>query len=212
MKIKYLVLALAACTAFGSALAAPANPWYVGASWGGVNTNASTADFKQSLVNQGYNVTSVSFDEPSTGWKVFGGFEFLDNFAVEVAYLDFGKINSTTKVSGVADVKALVRAATNAHAYSIKGGTVDLVGQLHTGPVVLFAQAGAVRWNADINVNAVNTRVSASGSASGTGLHWGAGVKVPIFHDRLNLRFGWESYRVSGRWIDFYSGGLSFHF
>ncbi len=214
MKTRYQVaVALAACLAAGAAVAAPVTqPWYVGASFGGLNTNASASDFKQALVSRGFNVTSVSLDEPNTGWKVFGGFQFLPNLAVEASYADLGKIHSNVKATGVTNVTALVQAAADTHAYSIEGWSVALVGMVHAGPTVLFAKLGGTRWRADIDVNAVNTGISTSRSESGTGMDWGAGLKVPFFNNRIAFRAEWDGFRVSGRWIDFYSAGVEFHF
>lgn len=214
MKTRYqIAMALAACLAGGSAVAAtPSLPWYVGGSYGGVNTNASASDLKQVLVNKGYNVTSVNLGEPSTGWKLYGGFQFLPYLGVEAGYQDLGKIDATVKASGVSNIKGIVKTTLNNEPYSFDGWNVDLVGMLPVGPTVLFAKAGAVWWSADITATAINTGVTASRSDSGTGAHWGAGLKFPMYNNRIGIRGEWEEYRVNGRWIMFYSAGVEFHF
>lgn len=213
MKTKYRVpIVLAACLSAAAAVAAPPQSWYVGGSFGGVNTNVSGNDLRQALVNQGFNITSVNFDDATTGWKLFGGYQFMSNLAVEASYVNLGKIDTTVKATGVTDVNALVQTAANAHGYSIEGGSIDLVGLLPLGPAVLFGKLGATYWHANIDVDAVNTGVSISRSKNGTGANWGAGVKFPVFHNQIQIRAEWESIRVSSRWIDFYSAGVEFHF
>jgi OmpA-OmpF porin, OOP family len=208
-----IAMACAAFLAAGSVFAAPPpRPWYLGASGGGVNSSASGSDLQQALVSRGYNVTSVQLDEPNTGWKVFGGFRFHPNWAAEVGYTDLGEVKTTVAATGVTDVNAIVQDALAAHDFSAQGWTADLVGMMPAGPTWLFAKAGLVRWNADIKVREVNTGINASRTENGTGAHWGVGIKVPVYRQRVNLRAEWERFDVSGEWIDFYSAGLEVRF
>jgi len=72
-KIVFILL-----TTLGVYISAQANEAYVGLGVG------------QSIIKNG------QFDENDTGFKVFGGYRFNPNLAVEAAYLNFGKPGITT--------------------------------------------------------------------------------------------------------------------
>lgn len=208
-----LISAVAVAAATGSAVAADtANPWYLGANLGTVNTGASSANLQQSLTSQGYNVTSVNVDKPGTGWKIYGGFQFHPNWAVELGYVDLGEVTSNVTATGITNVNTLVQDALNAHDFSARGLTFDLLGMVPAGPILLFARAGGMHYKADVRVQETNTGISASAVEWGTGAHYGVGVKLPVYEERVNLRGEWERFHVNGEWIDLYSIGAEFHF
>src|SRR5947199_5705699 len=84
--MKFIVKTLAAATAF-IALSAQAEGLYVGGSIG-------TTRYK------GDDIGGLATDRSSTGGKVYGGYEFTPNVAVEAGYADVGKASSAA-----ADVK-----------------------------------------------------------------------------------------------------------
>jgi len=215
MKTRLLIMLIAAFAggAAGTAWAAvPADPWYLGAGFGSVNTGASASNLQQALVSQGYNVTSVKEDKPTTGWKLFGGFQFHPNWAAEFGYTDLGEVTSHVTATGVTNINAIVQDALDAHDFSAQGWSVDIMGMLHAGPVMLFAKFGGVHYKADVKVQEVNTSTTASRTVWGTGTHYGVGVKVPVYQNRFHQRGEWERFHVSGEWIDLYSIGAEFHF
>ncbi|MDE2235028.1 MAG: outer membrane beta-barrel protein [Gammaproteobacteria bacterium] len=203
---------LAACAAGSVTAAVPADPWYVGGGYGIVNTDASASQLQQALVNQGYNVTSVTLDKPNTGWKLYAGFQFHPNWAVELGYAELGEVTSHVTASGVLDVNQFVQDALDAHDFSANGVTLDLMGMVHTGPVALFAKLGGVHYKADVKVYEVNSGINADRSQWGTGLHYSAGAMLPVYQNRVNLRGEWERFRISGEWIDLYSLNVEYHF
>jgi OmpA-OmpF porin, OOP family len=69
--------------------------WYSGLSVGGsqigLNDNA--------LPVAGATATSLTKDESSTGFKLFGGYRYNQNFALEGGYTDLGKFNARRDVT-----------------------------------------------------------------------------------------------------------------
>ena len=67
-------------------------------------------------------MTTLSSDDNDTGWKLFGGYQFHRNWAIEGSYYDLGKFNASGVVTGTA-TPASVSA-------KIKGWGVTAVGIL----------------------------------------------------------------------------------
>jgi OOP family OmpA-OmpF porin len=79
----------------GSAAGQAAQNYYVGASFG-------QSKFKDACSGL---PAGFSCDENGTAWKLFGGYQFNPNLAVEVAFTDLGKADATSPAGG-ASVKA----------------------------------------------------------------------------------------------------------
>jgi OOP family OmpA-OmpF porin len=85
------------------AMAAPAaraagTGWYAGVGGGWSSFDGNAVDIAPTLAGESYTVTSL--DDSSTGWKVFGGYQFNKNWAAELAYTDLGKFSMNADVSG----------------------------------------------------------------------------------------------------------------
>ena len=133
------------------------------------------------------------FDGSDTGFKLFGGYSFNDNFAVELAYLDggapddrFGNINVELEVSGL-----------NASA----------VGRLPVSNTVsLFGKLGFASY--DVEATASSGGLSASEDDSDTALSYGVGASIGVA-DRFEVRVEWEAIDVDDGAFSFLSvGGL----
>ena len=161
MKLSATIV-LATCTA-------AALPALAADSGGYVGLGAGKADWKASSIN------GVTGDSSGTAGKVFGGYQFNKNLAVELGYSDLAKFGG----SGTGSARA--------HAT-----TVDAVGLLPLGDTAFSALA---------RVGVANTRtrttslLGVESSDSGTDAHAGLGLQYNLSKNAA-IRGEWERYRV----------------
>jgi len=125
----------------------------------------------------------VSCDEKDSSWKIFGGYQFNRNFAVEVGYANFGEAN----VSGPGGSATVEATAFDAVAV----GILPLAERFSVyGKLGLFYA----------DVEASNT-LGASDSDNETGLTFGVGVRYD-FTRNLGVRAEWQRYQEVGEDID----------
>ncbi|MEN8132869.1 MAG: outer membrane beta-barrel protein [Pseudomonadota bacterium] len=151
----FFALMAATLLVVGKSALAVEGGFYLGGSLGGAASkltvsNPDQADFK--------------FDETDFAWKVFGGYHFLQFFAVEATYRDFGSPSTTT---GSAKIDQT--------ATDVSG----LVG-LPLGPLFLFGKLGVVFWDADYVVD--------GNKSSDSGPDFSAGLGASLDITRIRLR------------------------
>src|SRR5205085_1339549 len=88
---------LLALTAIASnpAVADDDSGWYVGVNIGQSSAEIDEERISDSLLGAGLSVSSFSKDDSDTGYKLFGGYQFNENFALEGGYFDLGKFGYT---------------------------------------------------------------------------------------------------------------------
>jgi OOP family OmpA-OmpF porin len=166
---------------------------YLGAGVGGTQAHIDTSGINGSK------------DESDTGWKVFGGYQFHRNIAVEVGYYDLGKASfggtvGTTPVGG---------------SFRTTAGAASVVGILPLGDFALFGKLGVAYSEQKTNV----TVGAASGSATDrtTNVAYGLGVRYDVTTN-IGVRAEWERFRVGGNNgggkndIDLYTLNLLYRF
>ena len=82
------------------AFAADEKGWYLGAGYGQSEAAVDKAKINGAYVTGSYTSASTTADETDTGWKLFGGYQFTRNWAVELAYVDLGKFFDEYKSDG----------------------------------------------------------------------------------------------------------------
>jgi OmpA-OmpF porin, OOP family len=205
-------LGLVALALIASSLAmAQESGWYVGGSIGRSKATIDNKRIVDSLTYGGLATTSIHDDDHDTGYKVFGGYQFNRNFALEGGYFNLGKMDFT--------------------AYTLPGGTLngslktqglnlDLVGLLPiTRKFSAFARAGVTRAK-------TSDAFSASGAAGvvnpapGDKRAWNAKAGVGLqyqINETFGLRAELERYRITDAInvrgdIDLLSAGLVIRF
>jgi OOP family OmpA-OmpF porin len=158
------------------ALTAHAEGPYVGGSIG-------TSKYK------GADIGAVATDKSSTGGKIYGGYGFTPNIAVEAGYADLGKFKSAA-----GEVKG-------------NGLFVDAVGTVPiTQSLSALGRVGAFNGKLKDNLN---------GNSSGTNLKAGLGLQYD-FNKQTGVRAEWERYKFKGvnekPSADLYSIGVNHKF
>ncbi len=144
-------------------LAAP--PYYAGVGIG------------QSYVEENNVFAGDDFDDEDFGFKVFGGYNFHKNFAVEIDYLNFGE--PSDNISGV-DIKIK-----DFYALALYGiGKLPLSDRFE-----LFAKLGVAYW--DGRAEARFMGVTARSDEDGTELAYGLGASYS-FTDKYAIRIEYE--------------------
>lgn len=110
----------------GSLMAATALAQEAGYPYGGLSIGRSQAKIDEpritaNLLSGGLTTTGMTRDESSTAYKLFGGYQFNRNFALEGGYFNLGKFGftSTTVPAGALDGRI-----------KLQGLNLDLVGTL----------------------------------------------------------------------------------
>jgi OOP family OmpA-OmpF porin len=182
--------------------------WYAGAGLGGAWTGVSGSDLDSRLAGLGYTTSSV-VDDVDIGWKVFGGYQLHEYFALEAIYVDLGDVSSTISAS-VPDPVQFVADASTVHPYSVNGAA--LAGVL-TWPVndniLVFGKFGGFRWNADIRVWCS----TCLGTSTADGWDWmgGAGAEYDFAND-VGVRLEWEHYATDRDDVELFSGSVLYRF
>jgi hypothetical protein len=135
----------------------------------------------------------VSFDANATGYKAIAGFRFLDWLAIEGNYVDLGSGDDNIAGQRVE--------------FTADGISVSAVGFLPIGPVDLFARAGGINWNSEVEVPAADVR----GGDKGTNFVYGAGAQFRIWS--LSLRAEYERFDIGAAdKVDMVSLGVTWTF
>ena len=167
------------CGLIATSQAVAEKGWYIGASAGSSHIDDDIA--------KGGLITSGTVDGSSTGFKIFGGYQFFDNLAVDLALVDLGK----AKYSG------------NYYSLPVTGGTVDIwglniaaVGILPVNPSFsLFAKAGIFAWEA----KAKDTTGGAAFSTKENGADFSFGLGMSYhFTKNWSARLELERFKVGG--------------
>lgn len=186
-KYVQLLLIFAACGVSGSVLAGAESGFYVGGSIG-------TAEVDYSDSDPDFEDVEIDFNDDDSAYKVFAGYNFgilpLLDLAVEGSYVDFGKMEDD-----IEDVAASIE---------LDALTLSGVVGVTLGPVGLFAKAGMVSWDGDVEA------FSESDSESGTDPMYGVGAKLQF--GSLAVRAEYEWYDLDEIEVDYYSVGLAYTF
>jgi hypothetical protein len=106
------------------------------------------------------------FDDEDSGYKLIAGWRVIDNFGVEVNYIDHGN--------------ALVPPDTRLGAETISGFAVGYI----DFPVIdLFAKAGATSWQVDLDT------VGFNGSDDDFDFAWGVGIQARFWSFGARLEY-----------------------
>lgn len=102
----------------------------------------------------------LSFDDSAFGWRIHGGYEFNDNFAVEGAYFDSGEAEDTVSGQSVE--------------VELTGFLVSLVGMIPVGGdnTRLFAKLGYYDGEAEASAGGITVEDDESGLSIGAGIRY----------------------------------------
>ena len=119
-----------------------------------------------------FGVEVDDFDASDTGFKVFGGYRFMDYFAAELEYIDGG-----TAEDGVAEI-------------DVSGWNVSGLGRLPLGEKFnVFAKLGMIFWDADLGG-------IARGSESGEDFSWGIGAGYSLT-EQFGVQVEYQGFEIS---------------
>lgn len=142
---------------------------------GGVGDFSSAVDEINSLDD--VDDVGIDFSDSDNATKLFAGWRFNRFFAVQADFVDFGDSSGfvSTSAQGTSDVQGIAP---------------SVVGTLPLGPVELFARAGMMFYEIDLNLT--GGRVI---DESGEDWLWAAGIGIDIA-ERLNLRLEYEEIDI----------------
>lgn len=157
---------------FGSAAQAADNGFYLG---------AAAIQAKIDNIGEDFDTGSLDdFEIDNTSWKLIGGFRPIDNFAVELNYMDLGD-ESRNVTGGRFDAEAKAYAA-----YA--------VGFIPIGPIDLYAKGGLVRWETEANLSLSGLQQGFRLDDDGTEFGYGLGVQARL--GSLGARLEYEQFDV----------------
>ena len=157
---------------------------------------------------------SISCDDKDSSWKIFGGYQFNRNFAVELGYADLG----TSSASGVVSTGlGPITASANFEATVFELTAVGVFPV--TERVSLYGRAGLYRADVELSGSGTlgATTIPVRETESNSDLTLGIGVRFGITRN-LSLRGEWQRYmdvgsdEVGESDIDVLSLGVLFRF
>lgn len=216
MKFKQtsIMLSVAALAGLAAlpALAQDKNGWYAGASVGRTGASIDDDRITRGLAGQGLVTRSIDDRDTDRGYKIFGGYQFHRNFAVEAGYFDLGSFGYTATTTPPGSLSGDIR---------IKGVNLDLVGLWPiTDKFSALARVGvtSARTRGDFASSGAVTMpyANAHPSERGTNVKFGAGLMYD-FTPALGVRVEAERYRVNDSvrnkgHVDMVSLGLVYRF
>ena len=195
MTTRTIALRLLGMAGIGSLVAITANAQDGGYYYGGASIGQSRARIDEeritaSLLAGGLRTTAMTKDERSTGYKLFGGYQFNRNIALEAGYFDLGRFGFTSTTLPTGTLNGQIR---------LQGVNLDLVGSVPLSE----------RWSVLGRVGAQSARARDNFTGSGavivsnpnpskrdTGYKFGAGLQY-AFTPSLLVRAEGERYRVN---------------
>ncbi|HSA88317.1 MAG TPA: outer membrane beta-barrel protein [Burkholderiales bacterium] len=146
--------------------------WYVGAAIGQTEVNLDCTG-------------TTACDDKDSSWKIFAGYQFNRNFAVEFGYTDLGEATASTPPIGIIPPASVAIESTVWELVAV--GILPLADRFSA-----YGKLGLYRADTDVAVNFVGLG-SVTDSDSNTDLTFGIGVRFDIT-PHLGVRLEWQRY------------------
>jgi OmpA-OmpF porin, OOP family len=154
------------------------------------------------LSDDGFDDAGIDVDDSDTGFKIFGGYSFNNNFAVELSYFDLGEVNGAFNEPFVGNVSFDV---------GISGFNASAVGRLPVSDTFsLFGKLGFASYDVDGHVSIAGVG-SGSDSSSETDLSYGVGAALS-FGGQWEARIEYEAIDVDSGDANMLSVGAMYRF
>jgi len=142
-------------------------------------------------------ITSGPVDGSDSGMKLFGGYRFGRSLALELAYVDLGKLTYSGDFSGSPVTGGTVK---------VSGLNTSLVATHQATPKLgLFAKAGLYAWNA--KASDLTGGVPFSSKDDGADLSFGVGADY-FFTKNVGARVEWEHFELDPGKASLLSAGI----
>lgn len=199
--MKRFALALAVALGLVSMPAMAADPgFYAGVGIGQFNTEIDDVSF----VDDGESGSvSLGFDDDDTGFKIFGGYQFLPWLGAELGYVDGGTASESYSDPDLGDLKLEV---------DVSAITVAAVGTLPIGDMFeLYGKLGMAFWEGDLGITvtgvlcdelqAIGESCSDSEDDDGEDFYYGVGAGFNI-GESFNVRIEYEVFEIDPQDVD----------
>ena len=187
LQLSLLTLALLASP---WALAQDDTSWYAGVSVGHTRATIDDARILGSLGANGFPDATISDSNNDTGYKVFGGYRFNRNFALEGSYFDLGKFGYTARSTPANTLTGQMQ---------LRGVGLDavLIAPL-TERFSVFGKVGAQYSEARDSFSSTGAIIVGDRNPNKSELNPKLGVGLQYaFSDALSVRAELERYRVN---------------
>ena len=159
------------------------------------------------------SIDDVTVDNDGTAWKIYGGWSITNYFALELGWVDLGKIE--TRYSPTIppnEIDNILSDTYDVHPLTGDGVTAAVVLRWpFADNFAVHAKAGVFAWNSDVDVRVVQGGTGqVIGDQDGTDAMYGIGLEWTI-DDRWSLTAEWERYQLN-EWIDTPMFGVRFGF
>ncbi|MDJ0929479.1 MAG: outer membrane beta-barrel protein [Gammaproteobacteria bacterium] len=177
--------------------------------FGGVGIGGSRAEGKIDKIGvsppMNESIVSNDFKESDVSWKVFAGYRFIENFGIEVGYIDLGKPEGSFCFTDNPPIGSQCEGREWDVSVEVDGWNIDAVGILPLGSNwEVFAKLGVYAWDGEARgidrVNAAPGRpippgTTAAVDADGEDLRVGFGGSLRVA-ERISLRAEFEWFDV----------------
>lgn len=188
----------------------PDTGWYGGVNIGQSRAKIDNANISSNLLGSGFATSSISNDDRDTGYKLFAGYKYNRNFAVEAGYFDLGEFgfSATTVPPGTLNGRI-----------KLKGVNLDAVGILPINEKLsAFGRIGVSYADAQDSFSGTGavSVLNTNPSKRQANLKFGGGLQYD-FTPALGMRVEAERYRINDAVgskgdIDLLSLGLVYRF
>jgi OOP family OmpA-OmpF porin len=181
--------------------------WIGGLSVGQTISNVDDVRISRELQATGLTATTWDVSDHSLGFKLFAGYKFNKNFALEGGYFDLGKFSYTTTTSPTGSLSGNI---------AVRGLNLDAVGMLP------FSDKWVGLGRVGLNYAEARDGFTSTGAVAGVtevmpskralNLKVGLGLQYNL-NDSVGMRAEWERYRINDAVgslgdINMYSVGL----
>jgi OOP family OmpA-OmpF porin len=186
--LKIISAAVLVSSSLAAAQAVAQEKFYAGGSIGSSSIDESIAT---GLIDSG------TVDGKSNGFKMFGGYRFNPNLALELALVDLGKASYSGTFFGAPVTGGQVK---------VSGLNVSAVALHPVNPdFELFAKAGLFAW--DAKASDTTGGVPFSGTNDGVNLSLGIGANY-YFTKNVGARIEWEHFNLESDKASMLSAGI----
>ncbi|MGQ0544467.1 MAG: outer membrane beta-barrel protein [Betaproteobacteria bacterium] len=166
-----------------------------------IGFSAGQADVDESIAIPGLIDPGSSFDGKDGAFKLFGGYQFGPNFALEAAFVDLGDVSYSGSFAGAPVTGGRIQNS---------GLNLSALGVVPLGQrFVVFGKVGMFLWYSE--ATDVTGGAFFYSEEDGADLSLGLGASLAI-GPRASLRAEWERFDMSNTDVDLVTVGFAFRF